>query len=69
MTKTKDVQGLMFVDKDGEMKAAPVVVTVRVTKDATGATMSLAAEDIGMMLSVPLEPLADMLKVVEHEVD
>ncbi|MBQ9021645.1 MAG: hypothetical protein IJ113_06485 [Eggerthellaceae bacterium] len=69
MTKTKDVQGLMFVGKDGEMKAAPVVVTVRVTKDATGATMSLAAEDIGMMLSVPLEPLADMLKVVEHEVD
>lgn len=32
-TKLKDVPGLMFVDKDGDMRAAPVTVTARVTKD------------------------------------
>lgn len=63
-TVIKDVDGLLFVDKDGEMYGSPVTVTVRVTKDERGATMSMAAEDVGFMLTIPIEPIADIVKVV-----
>ncbi len=37
-------------------------VTVRITKDATGETLSLSDEK-GLMLLVPLEPLRDLIEV------
>ena len=66
MTKTKDVQGLIFIDKDGEMCVAETIVTARVTKDSSGATLSLAEESIGLMLVVPMEPLERMVEVVDE---
>lgn len=61
--KAKDVEGLMFIDGDRGMQACPLEVTVRVTADERGATLSLAAEDMGMMLSVPMEPLEGLIEV------
>lgn len=61
--KAKDVDGLMFINTDKGMRAGPVAITVRVTKDGLGATLSMAADDVGVMLSVPMEPLEGLVKV------
>lgn len=65
MTKTKDVKGIMWHNKNGNMYARPATITVRVTSDEHGKSLSLADEREGVQLLVPLEPLADMLEVVD----
>lgn len=64
MTKTKDVQGLHFTRN----AFVPCMITVRVTSDEHGKSLSLADEKLGVMLEIPLEPLEDVLKV-EGETD
>lgn len=45
------------------MPVMPVDVTVRVTHDKRGKSLSLSDESSGTMLMVPLEPLEDILDV------
>lgn len=65
MTKTKDVEGIVWHDKNGNLYARPATITVRVTADEHGKSLSLTDEHKGVQIVVPLEPLADMLEVVE----
>ena len=65
MTKTRDVKGIVWHDKNGCMYARPAVITVRVTSDDKGKSLSLTDEVEGVQIVVPLEQLADMLEVVE----
>lgn len=57
MTITKDIPG-MILNKTMQKKT----LTVRLTKDAFGKTLSLADEDEGIMLAVPIEPIEKDLK-------
>ena len=65
MTKTKDVQGVVWKDHWGNMYRRPATITVRVTSDEQGKSLSLTDERKGVQIVVPLEPLADMLEVVD----
>ena len=65
MTKTKDVKGVVWENRWGNMYRKPASITVRVTSDGRGKTLSLTSEKDHIQLVVPLEPLADMLEVVE----
>ena len=57
MTKALTVSGLFFSPRG----TIHVPITVRVTADSRGKSMSLAAEDIGMMLKVGLEGLEELV--------
>lgn len=57
--KLREVTGLMFSPK-GYM---PTKITVRISNDAIGKSLSLADERIGFMLEIPLEPLEDLIEV------
>lgn len=61
-TEVKDVEGILFVMPT--MSLSFETITVRVTKDERGESLSLADEKVGIMLEIPLEPLHDVLKVV-----
>lgn len=58
-TRTRDLDGMIFV-KD---KCAPAVVTLRATRDNLGQTISLAVEDMNLMILIPVEPVEDILEV------
>ena len=61
MTKAKDVKGLIFTDS----KMANVTVTVRVTSDAIGKSLSLTAAN-HVMIEIPMEPVSRLLKINEE---
>lgn len=42
-------------------------ITVRVTSDGLGKSLSLADDVRGIMLMIPIEPVIDMIDVVEEE--
>lgn len=44
-------------------KCAPAVVTLRATRDQLGQTVSLAVEDMDLMILIPVEPVKDILEV------
>lgn len=66
MTKTKDVQGHTWKTADVGLFVIPRTITVRVSSDEIGKSLSLTDDLEGIQLVVPLEPLADMLEVVEE---
>lgn len=57
MTITKDIPGMML-NKTMQKKT----ITVRITKDAFGKSLSLADENEGIMLMVPIEPIEKELR-------
>lgn len=65
MTRTKDVKGLIV---NGVPPFVPMrsTLTVRVTADEVGETLSIADESAGIMLMIPVEQVKDMVKVVKE---
>lgn len=59
MTITKDVNGILCNDFMQKRK-----ITVRITKDSKGKTISLADEKENVMLIIPLEPIEENLKQI-----
>lgn len=59
MTITRDVNGILCNDFMQERK-----ITVRITKDSKGKTISLADEKENVMLIIPLEPIEKDLKQI-----
>lgn len=59
MTKIRDVNGIIYLQNKG-MKAK---VTVRTTSDKLGKSLSLAVEEVGLMIIIPAEPVTDMVEV------
>lgn len=59
-TRLKEVSWMAFAF--GRVVELPIMV--RVTKDSIGKTLSLSTES-GIMLAIPLEPVEDMIDVVD----
>lgn len=59
MTLIKDINGLIFKDS-----MHPTRITVRITSDSRGKSLSLADEKENVMLMIPLEPIAKDLKQI-----
>ena len=65
MTKSKEVDGLAFVETKKGFRTHSVKLVLRVTKDKYGQSLSLADERNGLMLEIPLEPVSDLIEVKE----
>lgn len=59
MTITRDINGLIFEDS-----MQPTRITVRMTSDGTGKSLSLADEKKNVILMIPLELIAKDLKQI-----
>lgn len=59
-TRTRTVDGALATDRGLYSEK----ITVRVTKDEIGETVSFSSNRLMLQFSVPLEELHDMLKVV-----
>lgn len=62
--REKDVMGFIG-DMSKSLFPKPCRVTVRVTKDSNGATLSLAGANV--LIGIPLEAVEDIIKVVEND--
>ena len=60
MTKFREVQGIIVTQPVGIRFGT---VTLRVTKDNLGQSMSLADDKGGIMLQIPIEPVMDLIEV------
>ena len=60
-TRMRDVNGMLFLADKWTTKT----VTVRVTKDKAGKTLSLNVGDL--MILIPVEPVEDMIDVPSDE--
>lgn len=60
--REKDVKGL--ITDATNMKPNPCTVTVRMTSDRIGQTLSLSAYNI--MISIPLESVREIIRVTER---
>ena len=60
MTKFREVQGIIVTPPVGIRFGT---VTLRVTKDNLGQSMSLADDKGGIMLQIPIEPVMDLIEV------
>ena len=61
--REKKVPGIITNIRGLAMLPGYAEVTVRMTSDVIGQTLSLEAD--GTMITIPLEPVADILKVVD----
>ena len=59
MTKLRDVNGIIYLQNKGSRAK----ITVRTTADERGKSLSLAVEELELMLFIPIEPVADMVDV------
>lgn len=62
-TRTREVDGFCFFNEEKAIKYLKGKVTVRVTKDKAGKSISLQFYNV--MIEIPVEPVEDMLDVVE----
>ena len=60
--REKDVKGLII--DASNMKQKPCTVTVRMTSDRIGQTLSLSAYNI--LISIPLESVREIIRVTER---
>lgn len=60
MTQSKTVLGIWF----GYKGMIPTKITLRVTKDKLGRSLSLSSDDAGEMLQIPLTEVLDILRWV-----
>lgn len=58
-TKIRTVDGMIALNN----KAAFVPVTLRVTRDEIGQSISLADDKHGFLLEIPVEPVLDLIEV------
>ena len=66
--KERETDGATFDILPGQdTKMRMHKITLRVTKDETGRTMSLADELRGIMIAVPCEPVMELLKWLVEE--
>lgn len=63
--KLRTVKGLIFYADKKNNHMAPALVTVRVSADKIGKSLSLAVEDMGLLIEIPVEPVEDMVEVRE----
>ena len=63
--KLRTVKGLIFYADKKKNHMAPALVTVRVSADKIGKSLSLAVEDMGLLIEIPVEPVEDMVGVRE----
>lgn len=61
-TRFKMVRGAIAKDEYGLLQGADI--SVRVTADNIGKSLSLAIDDEGIMLLIPIEAVSDMIEVV-----
>ena len=67
-TEIIDVTGITFdIQPDKPTRMRPKKITVRITKDEKGKSLSLADELRGIMLEVPLEPIENTLRWVMND--
>lgn len=63
----KSVAGILYATEDIEKIVPDTLnmeqIVVRITKEQLGATLSLAAEELGVQICIPLEPLSHVLEV------
>lgn len=59
MTKLRTVQGIIVL-RD---KMASIPITLRVTRDKVGQSISLSDDNMGLMLEIPVEPVLDLIEV------
>lgn len=59
MTKFREVNGMIVTPVSLRFGT----VTLRVTKDNLGQSMSLADDKGGIMLQIPIEPVADLIEL------
>lgn len=62
MRKYKSVKGL--ITDTTNMKPMPGVVTLRVTSDKIGKSLSLQCANV--MIQIPLEPVEDTIQLIEE---
>ena len=62
MQKIKELDNVMIYSKK---KMRIDKITVLVTSDESGATLSLANETDDIMISIPMEAVKDIIKIVE----
>lgn len=61
-TEVMDVEGFTFdIKPDTPARMRKKKITVRITKDEKGKTLSLADELRGIMLLIPMEPIENLL--------
>ena len=63
MTKTRTIDGLVSVLEKKGIRFISRRITVRVTRDKHGQSLSLADETNGVMFEIPVEPVADLIEV------
>lgn len=62
--REKDVDGFLFLaSPDGVPVPAPATVTVRMTSDEKGQTLSLSAGPV--MIGIPLESVREIIEVTK----
>lgn len=65
MKKAKDVKWLI-VNGVPPFVPIPSTLTVRVTADEVGETLSIADDNAGIILVIPVEQVNDIIKVVKE---
>lgn len=63
-TRERTVNGMVVVMVGDKGRISPAPITVRLTVDKHGKSLSLAFDEVGAMYMIPLEPVSDMLRVV-----
>ena len=63
-TEVRDVNGIIFDQRPEGLKMRMHRITVRVTNDEKGKSISLEDELRGIIIEIPLEPVEDLMKWV-----
>jgi len=63
--RLRTIKGVIWLDSKKGLRAANALVTVRVTADKIGKSLSLAVEDMGLLIEIPVGPVEDMVEVRE----
>lgn len=63
--KLRTVNGLLYYADKKKNHMFSALVTVRVSADKIGKSLSLSVEDMGLMIEIPVEPVEDMVEVKE----
>lgn len=64
-TRIREIDGIVFINDDDKMSYLEGKVVVRATKDSRGKSLSMQFGNI--MIEIPVEPVEDMIDIVEGE--
>ena len=65
-TRVREVNGMVGVMVGDKDRISPAPITVRLTVDKLGKTLSLAIDEVGVMYAIPLETIADWIEVKDN---